>query len=302
MKRAAYTATYLLWGSTFLGIAIAVKEHDPLFIAASRFLLAGGIILVFAQRAQNDLPWPRAFVTGGFYLLGTHGIMSSLATSVPSGLLAVAMATAPMWIAVLEGNRKQIPTLLLGLAGVAVLAWPGGSVSIAQLAWLVGAAVSWAIGSVLTKRWGSGLPAASMAGRQMVAGGALLLAASGLAGETWAVPTGTSLAAVLYLAVFGSILTYFAYLYLIRTTTMARASSYTFVNPIVAVALGAWLASEPVTWRLFVALPLVLLTLGLLLRPARASPAAVAPVPLEASRDVHACRCPPPSIGPSRPL
>lgn len=294
MKYAAYAATYLLWGSTFLGIAIAVRGNDPLFIAATRFLLAGSLVLLFARGAA--LSWPKSFATGGFYLLGTHGIMSALAKQVPSGLLAIAMATAPLWIAVLEGKTREAPALLLGLGGVAVLAWPGGSVSIWQLIWLLTAALSWAIGSVLTKRWGKDLPPGPMAGRQMLAGGSLLAVASLLAGESWRMPSPTALAAIVYLVIGGTIVTYFAYLYLMRTTTMAKASSYTFVNPIIAVILGALIAGEPVSWRIFVALPMVLITLGLLLRPARANPESAAPEHQKVSHDEHSCPCPPPAI------
>lgn len=260
---AAYLTTYLVWGATFLGIRIAVETIPPLEMAALRFLLAGALVAAFAlgrgpaPADARPMPWPQASVTGGLLFLSTHGIVSSVETSVPSGLAALAMATIPLWMALFGREPMGIRRwfgLAIGLTGVAVLAGPGG-LSIPHAALLLVAAMSWAAGSLLTRRWGQGRAVAATIARQSLAGGVLLVVASWGGRETWVIPSGASAGALGFLVV-GGIAAYVAYTYLLRNTTADRASSYAYVNPVVAVALGM-LVGEPVTWRWFVATPLV---------------------------------------------
>ncbi len=296
----AYAATYLLWGSTFLGIRIAVQEMEPFSMAAARFLLAGLIVLVLVRtmprlRKGRALPWPKAAITGAFYTLGTHGIISHIARDTPSGTIAVLMATVPL-MAALAGWAlgEQRPTMSvtlgigLGIGGVALLAWPGGVLSVATTGWLLGAAACWTAGSILTQRWATGVAPVPMAGRQMLAGGALLLFVAGITGEGWMpVPlTWTSLAAVAFLSIGGTILAYLSYLHLMARSSVTKASSYTFVNPVVAVFLGALIGGEAVTERLLLATPFIVAAVVLVLR------AKQAPTTTSASHEPATCaRC-----------
>ncbi|MGB0652339.1 MAG: EamA family transporter [Thermoplasmatota archaeon] len=295
---AAFAATYLLWGATFLGIRVAVETYPPFLTSAVRFALAGVLVFgVLAARgklgATSQMPgWPKAIVTGALFCLGTHGIAPHVSRTVASGVVAVFMAATPLLMALLAhgaGQEKARPTVwlavVLGLAGVAVLAWPAGDadVTVAEAAWMLLAALCWAIGSLLTKRWTPpGTPVAHFAGRQMVAGATLLWLASGVSGQGWVppVPDLRTAVAVTYLAVGGTVAAYFSYLYLLRHVPLAQASSYTFVNPVVAVVLGAWLASEPLTPRLLAATPLVVAAVVLALR-AKSPPRAPAAPPVQ---------------------
>jgi drug/metabolite transporter (DMT)-like permease len=276
---AAFAAVYLVWGSTYLAIRFAVETLPPLIMAGSRFVMSGLILLAWA-RWREDAPspsridWRTGLISGALLLLGGNGAVAWAEQRVPSGIAALLVAIVPLWMVVLEwarpGGRKPALTVFigvtLGLVGLLVLVGPdalrgGGADSIGALA-LVLASLSWAAGSLYTKwapRASSGTVAA---GTQMLAGGALLLLAGVTLGEAahldLARVSTRSLLGFIYLVTFGSLIGFTAYLYLLAHTTAAKAATYAYVNPVVAVLLGWAIGHEPVTKRTLLAAAVIL--------------------------------------------
>jgi len=261
---AAFAVVYIVWGSTYLAIRVAIESMPPFLMAGVRFLVAGLLMYGFARSRGAPRPagrsWRAALILGALFLLGGNGGVVWAEQFVPSGLAAVLVALMPIWTAVVEwvrpgGHRPGLMTtagLLTGFAGVALLLAPGSSgaaVDPVGAVVLILASLSWAIGSVFSK--GMALPAsgAQSSGMQMLAGGALLVLAGLATGEAAAVDlaaiTPRSLAALLYLITFGSLLGFGAFTWLLRATTPARVATYAYVNPVVAVFLGWALLGEP---------------------------------------------------------
>ncbi|HZW17839.1 MAG TPA: drug/metabolite exporter YedA [Luteimonas sp.] len=253
---AALAVLYLVWGSTYLGIRFALEGGwPPLLMAGSRFLVAGG--LLFAVLRLRGVPMPtwrqwRNSAFMGVLLLGLgNGMVCIAEQSVSSGLAAVAVASAPLWIALfatLRGQRSnRLEWLGLGIGFVGVL-WLNAGSSLAAtpvgLVALLVAPIAWAFGSVWSQ--GRDLPSPFMgAAAQMLCGGTMMLAAGLVLGERLdAMPSASGMLAVAYLAGFGSIVAFSAYIWLLHHVRATLAGSYAYVNPVVAVALGAWLAAE----------------------------------------------------------
>jgi drug/metabolite transporter (DMT)-like permease len=271
---AAFAAVYLIWGSTYLAIRLAIETLPPFTMAAVRFLIAGTLLYSWLRLHKTAPPtrihWRSAAVVGGLMLMGGNGGVTWAEQRVPSGLAALLIATVPVWMVILEALRPggTRPTrrigvgLALGLAGIALLIGPvnlagGERVDPLGAGVLLLAALSWAGGSLYSRR--APLPAVPLLGTamEMLAGGALLLLASGLTGE-WgrldvAAVSSRSLLALGYLVIFGSLLGFTAYVWLLRNTTPARASTYAYVNPMVAVFLGWAFAGESLTWQMLLA-------------------------------------------------
>lgn len=289
---AAFATVYVVWGSTYLAIAVAVESLPPFITAGARFLVAGGVLYAFCGlrgAARPDLrAWRAAAVAGGLLMLGGNGLVTWAEQSVPSGVAALVIATVTMWVTLLDwlfcgGARPTRSTLLGiggGLAGVALLVGPAldGAGSAAGVAALVVSAVAWAAGTLYTRR--APLPASPLlsAGMQMLAGGALLMVVGTGAGE-WArfepaAVTAEALAAVAFLVVFGSLVAFSAYVWLVRTTSPTAVATYGFVNPLVAVLLGAVFLDEPVGPRVLGATALIVGAVALVLlgRRGRAAP------------------------------
>lgn len=272
----ALFALYFIWGSTYLAMRIAIESLPPFMMAAIRFLTAGGILYLYLRRQGAPAPtskqWGGALLVGGLLLAVGNGGVAYAEQEVSSGVAALAVATMPLWAAVFASIWAHVPTkrewvgILVGTAGVVVLslgeemqASPLGAVI------LLLAAASWAFGSA----WGRHLPmpkGAMASAAQMLCGGVLLTVASWTRGE--AVPRAVSAQAVfalLYLILFGSLIAYSAYLYLFNTVRPALSTSYAFVNPLIALLLGAWLAGEAVGSAEFFALILIMLAVVLVL-------------------------------------
>lgn len=300
---AAYAAVYVIWGSTYLAIRVGLGTLPPFLMAGVRFALAGLALAGWALARGAPRPTPRqwraAAVVGALLLLcGNGGVTWAEQQQVPSGVAALLIATEPLWIVLLGwlrpgGTRptaRQWAGLALGLAGVAVLVGPGalhagpasGLRLVPALA-VVASALTWAAGSVWRGR--EALPASAplATGMQMLAGGALLLAASAAAGE-WrrfdpAAVSAGSLLALGYLVVFGSLVAFSAYAWLLTVEPPARASTYAFVNPVVAVLLGWAAAGESLGAQVVVAAALTVGAVVLITRPAAAREPAVAAPP-----------------------
>jgi drug/metabolite transporter (DMT)-like permease len=267
---AAFAAVYVIWGSTYLAIRFAIETLPPFTMAGVRFLVAGALLFVWARR-RGVAPPTRAqlrdaAVVGGLLLLGGNGAVVWAEQWVPSGLVALLIATVPLWMVILDwvwggGARPGAWVwvgIAWGLAGVAVLVsgremGGGGPMQLAGGVVVLLGALSWSAGSIYSRT--ARLPAAPRLATalQMLWGGGFLLLVGGVAGE-WARfdPGATSLRSLLalaYLVVFGSLIAFAAYIWLLGVTSAARVATYAYVNPVVALLLGWALAGEPLTVR-----------------------------------------------------
>jgi drug/metabolite transporter (DMT)-like permease len=252
----ALAAVYLIWGSTYLGIRFALEGGwPPLLMAGIRFIVAGG--LMYAALRLRGVPaptraqWPTIVVMGVLLLGFGNGMVCIAEQTVSSGLAAVAVASSALWMAVFSAIRGQRPSriewvgLTVGFAGVVWLN-AGGDLAASKvgLVALVVATIAWAFGSIWSR--GRDLPSPFMtAAAQMLVGGVVMAAAGWLIGERfdgWPSLKGTL--SVAYLAGFGSIVAFSAYIWLLHNVRPVLASSYAYVNPAIAVLLGAWLAHE----------------------------------------------------------
>jgi drug/metabolite transporter (DMT)-like permease len=269
----AFAAVYIIWGSTYLAIRFAIETMPTFLMAGVRFLVAGTVLYVWGRWRGAPKPtpanWRDAAIIGGLLLLGGNGGVVWAEQYVPSGLTALLVATEPLWVVLLDWARPrgtrptggEILGLVLGFGGVVLLIGPvnvGGShVDPAGGLVLIGATLSWAIGSLYSR--GAKLPRAPFltTGMNMLAGGALLMLVGTMSGQWGAVDVAAismkSWLALLYLIGFGAIIGFTAYLWILKEATLATASTYAYVNPVVAVFLGWALAGEAVTPRLVTA-------------------------------------------------
>jgi drug/metabolite transporter (DMT)-like permease len=274
---AALLAVYLLWGSTYLAIAVALETVPPFALGAIRFLVAGGGLYLALRLAGAPPPsaaqWRTSVVTGVLLFVGGNGFVVLGEQWVGSGLVALVVGTMPLWAALFGGVAGQRASsrewlgLVLGFLGIIVLSL-GGELGAAGLGALVilASPVCWALGVVIGRSWP--LPVGPMAAAtQMLSGGVVLLGLSALAGESMtALPSLRSTLAVAHLIVFGSLVGFTAYGYLLRHARPAIANSYAYVNPVIAIILGAALGGEVVgrwTWLAAVIILSGVVVLGL---------------------------------------
>lgn len=276
---AAFAAVYVIWGSTYLAIRFAIETLPPLLMAGTRFLTAGALLLAFLRLRGVPMPslrnWRAGLVVGGLLLLGGNGSVVLAERTVPSGVAALLVAMVPAYMVLVEwlrpgGTRptgRIVLGLVVGFAGMILLVGPaallggGGVDPVGALTITIGS-LAWAVGSVMSRRMA--LPENPLAATaiEMMCGGLLLLAAGSLRGE-W---TGfdpstfstTSLLAMGYLVVFGSLVAFTAYIWLLGVTTPARVATYAYVNPIVAVVLGWAMADEQITARMLIAAAVII--------------------------------------------
>jgi drug/metabolite transporter (DMT)-like permease len=259
----ALLALYLVWSSTYYAMRVAVAALPPLGMAGVRYIVAGVVLLAVVGRPSRR-EWLLSVPIGALLFLGGNGlVVVAQRNGLASGLAAVVCATTPL-IAALIGaaggdrpRRAEMIGIALGVSGVLVLAskspLAGGGAGVLLV---LGAPVAWAIGSLLARRAGAvGLTSAAA---QMIVGGVWLTLASLVMGEHLpaAVPLRSALAWV-YLVVFGSLVGFTAYIHLLRTTRPSVAMSYAYVNPVIAVLLGAALGGERVGWATLAATVLI---------------------------------------------
>jgi drug/metabolite transporter (DMT)-like permease len=277
----AFLAVYVFWGMTYLAMRVAVEEIPPYLMAGSRFVLAGVILYTWARRRGDPAPtiqqWRAAAMVGGFLLLGGNASVAWAEQRVPSGLAALLIGVMPIWMVGLEwirrGSRpsKQVAVgLFLGAVGVGLLVLPrggGNGMDLLGAAVLILAAASWAWGSVISKS--APLPKSPFLATslEMIAGGVLCLLVAVVANELdrfhVSDVSARAMMAWLYLVVFGSLVAFTAYIWLLGVTSIAKVGTYAYVNPIVAVLLGWAVLGEPVTWRTVVAAAIILLGVAL---------------------------------------
>ncbi len=262
-------ALYIIWGSTYLAMFFAIESFPPFMMAAIRFSVAGLLLYAFLRWRGHPAPtrkeWLGAAAVGVLLLTIGNVAVAIAQKTVSTSAAAMAIATVPLWIALFSSfwgespNRREWLGILLGMLGAVVLSTGGALQASPQGALLIVlATVAWAFGSV----WGKHLPmprGVMGSAAQMVMGGAVLVLLSLLLGEAWpAKITEKSIWSMLFLIFFGSIIAYSAYQYLLKTVRPALATSNTFVNPVVAMFLGIWLANEVIDVQEIVALVIII--------------------------------------------
>lgn len=274
----ALAAVYIIWGSTYLGIRFAIETLPPFLMAGGRFLIAGG--LLYGWMAYKGAPrpqavhWRSALIVGTLMLMGGNGFVTWAEQRVPSSLAALMIGATPLWIVLLNWlifgstppNRRMVMGLLCGVLGVAVLIGPaelmgGSQVDLIGAVALIAASLCWAAGSLYSRQ--APFPASPLQATaiEMLCGGVVLVLAGTLDGQ-WADvhPSAISLkstVAFLYLTLFGSMVAFTAYIWLLHHTTPARAASYAYINPVVAVFLGWALAGEELSLRIGMAAAII---------------------------------------------
>jgi drug/metabolite transporter (DMT)-like permease len=273
---AALFCTYFIWGSTYLAIKFGIESFPPFLMGATRFIVAGFILYVVMRALGSPNPsrqeWLGAGIVGILLPAVGNGTVCFVQQTVSSSVAALSIATAPIWMAIFSSfwghkiTAQEWLGIAIGLVGIMLLNVGGslqGDLTSALL--LVLAAASWSFGSVWSKHLA--MPKGLMgAACQMLVGGLALLVFSQLQGEAWPQQiSAKSWGAILFLIILGSLVAYSAYQYLLKTVRPLVASSNTFVNPIVAFALGIWFAGETVTKTEYAALAVILVGVFLVL-------------------------------------
>ena len=297
----ALGTVYILWGSTYLGIKYAIDTIPPILMGSVRFIVAGGVLYLLAIRTGDtrgdrlgSRQWMAALVIGGLMLVGGNGGVILAEQYAPTGVVALLVATAPLWMAVIDravfGRRLPalvIVGLVVGFGGVAFLIGsPGaGHINLFGAALALAAPLCWATGSVFTRH--VKLPSRPLvaAAMEMLWAGLLFGVASILTGELgrvhWQHVSTTSIVALLYLIVFGSLIGFSAYVWLLRSAPLSLVSTYAYVNPVVAVILGAIFVGEAITARLVIAGGIIIAAVALIV-VARSRAASEPRVPVSA--------------------
>jgi drug/metabolite transporter (DMT)-like permease len=284
----AFAALYLIWGSTYLGILFAIQTIPPLLMAGTRFFIAGIIMYAIARwkgaPKESLAHWRTALIIGACLLLGGNGGVTLSEKYVPSGLASVMVATVPIYIALLawaSGTApKPSPMVWLGLAGgfagVAILVGPelpfsnnnGGHAGVGMLILLCSSFV-WSAGSIYSRKAKHVSPPFLLAGQQMICGGLLLMLVGVSKGELRGFEpvriSPLSLGAFAYLIIIGALVGYTSYIWLLRVCDPAKVATYAYVNPIVAVLLGALFAGETLTARTMIAAVLIIGSVALVI-------------------------------------
>jgi drug/metabolite transporter (DMT)-like permease len=278
----AFLAIYILWGTTLLAIRIAVAEIPPLLAAGARFFVAGLVLFTFMRLKGATTPtrrqWRTLLVMSLLMFVGDYAALFWAEKYVPSGLTAVLLATIPLFTFALDMLMPGRPPFrwmalaatLLGFAGVGVLLSPGmhGSLPLLPCAAVLAGSLSWSLGTVLSRSMDQPASRPLTSGGTMLLGGVILLLLSLACGEMRGISPISARAtlAELYLIIFGSLVAYTAFVWLLAHLPPTRISSYAYVNPVVAVALGYFAAAEPITPRMLLGAAIVLISVFLILR------------------------------------
>jgi drug/metabolite transporter (DMT)-like permease len=281
---AALGAIYFVWGSTYFAIRVAVESIPPLLAAGARFLIAGLLLYGWALlrdcRPVERRQWRGIWLLGALMFLVSYSLLFSAEKTVPSGIASVLIATLPVWVLLFEATilktQRVTPylagALAVGLIGVALLSGSSGTAAKpTSWIWCVGivvSAISWSAGTILSRRLNLPASHSISAGAQMICGGLLLLLFSGVIGE-WKglrVPPLAAVGAMLYLIVAGSLIAYGSYVWLLQRMSPTRLSSYAYVNPVVALAIGWLVGGERLRLTELAGAALVLTSVVLILK------------------------------------
>lgn len=284
---AAFAAIYIIWGSTYLTLALGLQTLPPFLLMGIRCLIGGTILYGYAMVKGAATPsitmLAIAAVCGLLFFVGCHGVLAYAQQSVPSGVAALLLATIPFWIVLLQvfipgGERPTAVRAVLlvpGIAGVALIAWQeissqASAVHLMDLILLLGASFSWAVGTVISERHSDKFASAGLAGLELLAGGVALAVISALSGELDTLQpariSAVSLGGLAYLILFGTVIAFAAYTWLLKRIAPSLVSTYTFVNPIIAVALGCTFLGESITTPILIGAAMIIVSVaGLLL-------------------------------------
>ncbi|MEW5939549.1 MAG: EamA family transporter [Chloroflexota bacterium] len=274
----ALLALYVVWGSTYLAIRFAVETIPPFLSAGIRFLVSGIILLVWQRAAGQPMPtrkqWISTAIIGNLLLLGGNGLVAWAEQTIPSGIAALMIGSIPMFLVVAEAFRPggakphgwTILGLLTGFSGIFLLVGPdeltgGARLDPLGIGALFFACMFWAVGSVYSKH--ADLPKSSLmsTGAQMLTGSAGLFLVSLVSGETrgWEIASAStqSLGGLIYLILVGSLVGFVSYGWLLQNAPISLVATYAYVNPIVAILLGNWLAAEPLEPRIWIAAAII---------------------------------------------
>ena len=281
----AFVAVYIVWGSTYLAIRYAVQTIPPFVMVGTRFAVSGLILYAWARWRRSPRPtaaqWRDATVTGALMLCCGNGAVSWAEQRVPSGIASLLVAVVPLWMVLVEwlrprGERPRalvVAGVVIGLLGLAVLVGPAsfrgeGDVDSAGAVVLILGSLAWAAGSVFNRHGSRPDSAAMSTGLQMIGGSVALLLLGVMRGEIANVHlrqiSAASWAGWIYLVTFGSLVGFTAYIYLLQTVSPAKASTYAYVNPLVAVLLGWAIAGESVSLRSLGAAAIILAAVAMI--------------------------------------
>jgi len=283
----ALVAVCVIWGTTYLGIRVALEAVPPALMGALRWLTAGSLLLAYAWLRGQALPhvgsWASLAVQGLLMIGFGNGFVNWAEQSVPSGLAAVVIATSPFFMAGVEAlradgerlSRRGLVGLVLGFLGIIVLVWPdlrfndaGGTRFVLGLLALQGACLAWAVGSSYSKRHPHGDSVIGATAVQMLFGGLIMLVAGTLIGEWGQVSLhGRGVAALAYLTVVGSIGGFVSYIFALKYLPVSTVSIYAYINPLIAVILGAVVLGEPFGLRTVVSMAIVFAGVALVKQP-----------------------------------
>jgi drug/metabolite transporter (DMT)-like permease len=303
----AMIAVYIVWGSTYLAIRFAVETMPPFLMAATRFLIAGGILFAWRRMAGDTLPnrrhWKSAAIIGLFLLLGGNGSVVWAEQRVVSGIAALMVGASPLWMVLLDAFRpggkhpgwQTWLGVLWGFSGIALLVGPsefsgsGAHLDLVGVGVLLLAAFLWSVGSLYSRT--ACLPDSPLMGTsmEMLTGGLGLLVFGTLTGDWGRLDlSGIQLSSVLgllYLIFFGSLVGFAAYTWLLRAAPTPLVSTYAYVNPLVAIFIGNLLANEPLTPRILLAAAVIISSVVVINTSRAAAPKAKAAAPAPCSGD-----------------
>lgn len=276
----ALITLYIVWGSTYLGIKIAVETIPPFFHAGIRFLISGIILVIWQRAAGNDLPtrnqWKSTFIIGSLLLIGGNGLVSWAEQTIPSGIAALIVGTVPLFLVMMEAfrpngvkpNWQTLFGLLIGFIGVFILVGPAELTGSQEklnpfgVIAVLSASILWAVGSIYSK--GADLPKSSFmtTGAEMLMGSIGLFVVSVLTGElngwSFSQVSTSSWLGLIYLISMGSIVGFGSYIWLLQNAPISLVATYAYVNPIVAVILGYFFGNEILEPRIWLATAIII--------------------------------------------
>ncbi len=271
----ALVTVYVIWGSTYLAIAITGETIAPLFAVSTRFITAGALMAaIVALRGGSLRIGRRALVSCiviGLLLPGANAVLFFAERNVPTGLASLIIASVPLWIVVLRllnGEHlswRSLAAVGVGFAGVAIIAQPSGGATTLGIVLCFISALMWATGSVFSARLEMPRDPFAATAYEMLAGGLLMLVPALLTLHGFS-PSSASIAAWVYLVTFGSIVGYSAYVWLLANAPLGTVSTYAYVNPVVAIGLGVLFRGEQLTWRLVLGAAIVVASVAAVVR------------------------------------
>jgi drug/metabolite transporter (DMT)-like permease len=275
----ALIALYIVWGSTYLGIKVAIETIPPFFHAGIRFLISGVILVIWQRSVGQAMPtrkqWISVAIIGNLLLLGGNGLVSWAEQFIPSGIAALIIGTVPIFLVIAEAlrpggvkpNWQAILGIIIGFAGIYVLVGPtketsGMALNTFGVIALLTACLLWTLGSIYSKSADIPKSILMSTGAQMLMGSIGLFIVSGLTGELsgWDITavSSRSIYGVLYLIFIGSLIGFVSYGWLLQNAPISLVATYAYVNPIVAVLLGFWFGNEPLEPRIWLATAIII--------------------------------------------